>query len=326
MLLQISATGVFAVHPSHLPAAQVSLPVQVPKALVTEHACDRPSSVKPSQSSSMLLQVSVAGVFAVHSTQLPSLQVSVPVQVPKRFVTVHARDSSSSISPSQSSSMLLQISAAGVFAEHLCQLPSLHVSMPLQVPNSFVIVQACSRSSSVKPSQSSSILLQISAVGIFPAHPTQLPSTHVSIPVQVPKLLVIVHGCDKFSSVKPSQSSSMLLQISAAGVFAVHPTQLACLHVSVPLQVPNSFVIVQACSRSSSVKPSQSLSLPSQTSSLGSPGVHAFSTPSTHFITSLKHSPLPQLIVSSVSMILLTQPDTGSQLSSVHGLLSLQLL
>jgi hypothetical protein len=142
--------------------------------------------------------------------------------------------------------MLLHVSAAGVFALHPSQLPALHVSVPLQVPKPFVIEQARDRSSSTLPSQLSSMLLHVSATGVFALHPTQLPALHVSVPVQVPWAFVTEHVCDRSSSTLPSQLSSMLLHVSAAGVFALHPTQLPALHVSVPLQVPKAFVIEHA--------------------------------------------------------------------------------
>jgi hypothetical protein len=68
------------------------------------------------------------------------------------------------------------------------------------------------------PSQFSSIPLpHISASGVLAVHPTYEPATHISVPLHVPYVLVLVQDQVNDSSVKLSQSSSRLLHISMLG-------------------------------------------------------------------------------------------------------------
>ena len=128
--------------------------------------------------------------FCVHPSQLPALHVSVPLQVPWPFVIEQARWSSSTL-PSQLSSMLLHVSATGVFALHPTQLPALHVSVPVQVPWTFVTEHVCDRSSSTLRRSCHRCYCMFPQQG-FCVHPTQLPALQLSY-TQVPKLLLTVH-------------------------------------------------------------------------------------------------------------------------------------
>ena len=190
---------------------------------------------------------------------------------------------------------------------HFCP-PFVHVSLPTaQTPCKSSIVHSSPTheiSSSVSPSQSLSSPSQVSTLSgkTIWVH-FSLPSVHLRSPTaQTPCKSSIVQGSPTHeisSSVSPSQSLSSPSQLSL-------DDSTCCLQISSPpiqvltpaAQTPN-FPVLQPSpppGLSSSVSPSQSLSSPSHSSSSGSPGVHVFSTPSVHFRTSLKHSPLPQLI------------------------------
>ncbi len=89
----------------------------------------QPSSVRPSQSSSVPSHVSVIGVPGVHACVVPATQVSViRAQAPTPQVV---EPSASSTNPSQSSSTPLQVSVAGTTSpEQGPQAPAVQVSMP----------------------------------------------------------------------------------------------------------------------------------------------------------------------------------------------------
>src|SRR5688500_1994246 len=87
------------------------------------------------------------------------------------------------------------------------------------------------KSSSLVPSQSSSIRLHTSARTGGALHPTQLPPLHVSVPLPH----AVEQPRESPSSTRESQSSSAPLHVSAPGRGAVHPTQLPVMQVSVPI-------------------------------------------------------------------------------------------
>jgi hypothetical protein len=211
----------------HAPQTHVAEHVREPGvAHVVEHEpllpCRHPksSSVLPSQSSSTLLQISVAA-------HAPQTHVAEHVRVPGvPHVVVQdplvpcGHPKPSSVLPSQSSSTLLQISAAAHaphahVAEHVREPAVPHV-----VVHDPVLPWRQPKSSSVRPSQSSSTLLHVSVA----AH---APHAHVAEHVRVPGVPHdIVHDPvlpwrqPKSSSVRPSQSSSRPLQASTGGVQA----------------------------------------------------------------------------------------------------------
>src|SRR6185369_11018682 len=85
--------------------------------------------------------------------------------------------------------------------------------------------------SSTTPSQSSSRLLQTSAVGSGASQPSHAPAVQVSVPT--PQALE--HARVRPSSIRPLQSSSRLLQASTRGVGAVQPTYDPATQTSVPV-------------------------------------------------------------------------------------------
>src|SRR5579871_2233797 len=106
-----------------------------------EHVLVRSSSTMPSQSSSMLLQISAGGglcTVALHVVYAPLTQVCVPQHAEfgehaAPGTKLHWRGGmSSSIVPSQSSSWLLQISVVGT---HVVQPSSIAPSQSLSRPS-----------------------------------------------------------------------------------------------------------------------------------------------------------------------------------------------
>ena len=108
------------------------------------------SSVSPSQSSSAPLQASGAG--AGPSQRLsPLVQEERPGQAPQPLTTSQSSPSRpSSMSPSQSSSTWLQVSAAGTGAEHAVSPSSVHCRLPLHAPCSFSMAQGVEAPSATK--------------------------------------------------------------------------------------------------------------------------------------------------------------------------------
>jgi hypothetical protein len=238
--LQVSAGGVQAAGSGIVQVVvQVPEPV-VPQVVVHEvgrlRAQSKVSSVPPSQSSSTALQVSAGGVQAAPvGTAQASVQVPEPV-VPQ--VAVQATDRPrthakvSSVSPSQSSSIALHVSAGGAQAA-----PMGIAQVSVQVPEP-VVPQVAEQETtrprthgkvwSVTVSQSSSIALQVSTGGVQSAG-----DGIVQISVQVPEPVVpqvVVHATParpcrhaKSSSVPASQSSSIALQVSPGGVQVAAP-------------------------------------------------------------------------------------------------------
>jgi hypothetical protein len=280
MPLQASAGGAHTPH-EHV-ALQVREPVvpQLEVQLPFEPARHvKPSSKKPSQSSSAPLHVSTGGR---HAPQLQlELQVREPVEpqlVTQLPVAPTAHTKPSSIVASQSSSAPLQTSAGGA------QLPHVHVPLHTRVP---VLPQLDvqlpvepwrhTNASSKNVSQSSSPPLQVSAGGVQPPH------AHVPLHVREP---VVPHELrhepvDPAAHVKPSstsvsQSSSVPLHVSAGGLHAPHahePLQVRepdepQLVVHVPLE-PAAHV------KPSSTIVSQSSSIPLHASAGGAHEPHA---------------------------------------------------
>jgi hypothetical protein len=130
MLSHFSEVG-RAVHPYQRPREQRSVPVRVFPAQLYEQARVTFSSMRPSQSSSLLLHVSVpGGAEALQVPHFPAAQVDVPLH----FVleSVHAFVRPSSIEPSQSLSMLSHFSEVGR-AVQLTHFPFEQRSVPLRL-------------------------------------------------------------------------------------------------------------------------------------------------------------------------------------------------
>ena len=123
-----------------------------------------------------------------------------------------------SIVPSQSSSMALQVSAVGVPGVQVsgCGTPPTQAITPvsLQAPTPQVVGWSAAPLS-IAPSQSSSMALQISAVGVPGVQVCGTPKMQSSVVTsQAPTPQVV---WPRPSSTKRLQSSSMLLQISGWG-------------------------------------------------------------------------------------------------------------
>src|SRR3989344_7964347 len=131
----------------------------------------RPSSTRPSQSSSSALQISsVPSTRPLQDPHRPSEQVWVPAtQEPSSVPQLRtspsrqSQTSPSSIEPSQSSSSPLQVSVRGPIS--VCTVtisPLVHCRTPwVQMPSSVPLISVA-KSLSTTPSQSSSRPLQIS--------------------------------------------------------------------------------------------------------------------------------------------------------------------
>ena len=214
------------------------------------------SSTTPSQSSSMVLQISVVGMpgTALQAPAMPELsQVVTPARSHAPMPRVQATPvpaKPSSVMPSQSSSSPLQSSAEPVPGMPAQMTPSpgtLQMFAPLrmQAPTPMLqVAPSVVKVSSVVPSQSSSMLLQRSAIAAPGAGLQVTPvraGLHTSTPARkhapTPPEQVMP-SVVKFSSVMPSQSSSKALQISAIGApaTALHATPSpAVLHASTPI-------------------------------------------------------------------------------------------
>jgi len=222
--LQLSVGGL------HVPQAQLALQVRDPvePQLVVQLPISpwtqvSVSSIDPSQSSSAPLQVSAGALQLPHAH--PDEHVLEPVEpqvVVHELVVPAQQPKPSSQVALQSSSTPLQISAGGEQAlqpqapEQVRDpvVPQLVVHEPL-LPAQHANV------SSQLESQSSSMPLQASIGGL------QVPQLHVGEHVRVPAVphpvvqLLAVPGIQaSVSSMLPSQSSSMALQVSAGGAQA----------------------------------------------------------------------------------------------------------
>jgi hypothetical protein len=179
------------------------------------------SSMEPSQSSSVALHVSVGG------EQLPQAQLPEQVRLPiePQVVTQEPVAPAQQAKPSsqvalQSSSIPLQISAGG---EHVLQPQEpLQVRVPvvpqLVVQDPLVPAQQVKVSSQLE-SQSSSIPLQASMGGAQALQPQEAVQVRMpAVPQPVVQLPVVPGMHVSVSSIDPSQSSSMALQVSAGGL------------------------------------------------------------------------------------------------------------
>ena len=120
-------------------------------------------------------------------------------------------------------------------------------------------------SSSVLPSQSSSMQLQVSTCTGWPTH-TKLPPWHLRTPLQIVPLASHGPPSGTFSSIVPSQSSSKLLQTSGEPMVEPWQTIWPFWHTVVP--TPQALE-QSAPPVSSSIVPSQSSSTPLQASVVG---------------------------------------------------------
>jgi len=186
----------------------------------------KPLSQTPSQSSSAPLQVSEGGLQVPHTHD--ELQVLVPVEPQEvvQFPVVprqQAIPGPSSQAPLQSSSMPLHVSPGGMQSLHMqtaehCLVPF----VPQDVVHAPVSPRQHANVLSQLPSQSSSAPLQISAGGVHKEGPgIEQSIVHNPAPVE-PQ--TVVHATSrpilqsKFSSIFPSQLSSMPLHISVVEV------------------------------------------------------------------------------------------------------------
>ena len=235
--------------------------------------CQKSSSVLPSQSSSLPLQVSAGGVQLLQ--EHVSEQVLLPVEPHE---VVHAPDEPAqqikplSQLPSQSSSLPLQVSAGGVQVpqEHDDEHTLLPVE-PHEVVHEPVSFLQQSKPLSQLPSQSSSTPLQVSGGGMQALH------MHVDVqlrrpaePQEVVQKSVRPLQQSKPLSQLPSQSSSLPLQISAGGVqFSGDGTVQSMPQVPVPVEpqeVVQDTLMPMRQSNPSSMVPSQLSSTPLQDS------------------------------------------------------------
>jgi hypothetical protein len=271
------------------------------------------SSMDPSQSSSDPLQASVGGEQLPHA-QLPE-QVREPV-VP--HVVVHEpvvpaqHPSPSSQAPLQSSSMPLHTSAGG---EHALQPQlALHVREPVEpqlvMQDPVVPAQHANVSSHIE-SQSSSMPLHASIGGVHAPQPHD--ALHVLIPA-VPQAVVqlpVVPGMQvDVSSMRPSQSSSMALQVSAGG--EQEPYMQLALQLRVPVEpqlVVQAPIVPGVHSLDSSTRPSQSSSMPLQ------PSAGGVQAPNVQLALHVREPVEPQLVVQPVE-VPRTQPKSSSTLPS----------
>jgi hypothetical protein len=280
-LPQISATAAQSPH-AH-PGRQVREPA-VEHVVVQDSVPPRtqanPSSVVPSQSSSTPLQISegVAQAAAAGGLQV-LLQVPVPVEpqavVQATSVASRMQAKVSSITVSQSSSSPLQISVGGLQDPQAQELEQVWEPVVAQlVVQNPELPRTQAKVSSVAVSQSSSSPLHVSIGGVqaAPEGMAQVP-VHVPLPV-VPQVVAQDTVAPRMQanplSTTVSQSSSSPLHVSAGGAHVPHAHE--ALHVREPVEPQ---VVVQGPelpreqANVSSVAPSQSSSLPLQTSAGG---------------------------------------------------------
>src|SRR5450432_643723 len=207
-----------------------------------------PLSMMPSQSSSRPLQVSVLGMLTVLQTSWPLTQAKMPAeQVPMPLPQASPTPGKTPLStlPSQSSSMLLQLSTPGgtTGASQKVPLPSaLHARMPprLQAPTPVLTHEAPTmKPSSMLPSQ---LLSRPSHFSVGTAQPQGPPQALGGKP----------------SSTVPLQLSSLQLQDSMAQWAAAAPLRLSASF--------GSFERAHMLLTPSSIWPLQLSSLPLQVS------------------------------------------------------------
>src|SRR5689334_14389138 len=141
---------------------------------------------------------------------------------------------SSSILPSQSSSLQLQVSGCGPTSPSHCSLPDTQRSLPgMHSPSSVPHASPAAVSSSILPSQSLSSPSQVSSGELHCPHALRRPSsTMPSQSSSSPSHIVsggsshssiagmpagLLQNLEMPSSTLPSQSSSLLLQVSCGG-------------------------------------------------------------------------------------------------------------
>ena len=184
-----------------------------------------PSSTLPSQSLSALSQTSTPGALGSQMVA-PFTQAVVPgPQAPGSPLSQTSLPTPSSVLPSQSSSIALQVSGRGSasVAEHSTAPLAAQTFTPLpkQAPTPIWQASPAPVPSSTLPSQSSSAPLHVSAIGsrgaalqVTPPRPSQIfsPTT-----LQTPTPALQASPRPVPSSMLPSQSLSFASQISASG-------------------------------------------------------------------------------------------------------------
>ena len=303
-----SASALQAVGPPGSRTSQIRTPLvrQAPvPAVHTVPRSGQSSSVAPSQSLSKPSQTSapLSPGLTLHTRgpagaaeSQPRVPLAVQVPVPTTQTSPFP-DQSSSVPPSQSLSKPSQISASGApgSMSQIVRPPGSSPSQtltPVRAQSPVPSVQRVPLSvqaSSVCPSQLLSSPSQTSRVA-EPASTSQIVGPWLStgsqafkpvarqVPVPTVQMLFL---SGQASSVWPSQSLSRLSQTSSAGTPAsapqtVGPAGSPLLQTRTPVRrhIPRPSTQMSALSvHSSSVRPSQSLSMPSQTSAPPSPAV-----------------------------------------------------
>jgi rubredoxin len=308
MPLQVSAVGAPGVQLSPgTPFTQVVVPAaaHAPTPQLVGWAV-MPSSTWPLQSSSIPLQVSAVGVPGVQASPgTPFTQVVVPLAAhaptPQE---VGWATMPSSTWPLQLSSIPLQISAVGVPGVQLSPgTPFTQVVVPVEAQAPTPQAVACAlMPSSTWPLQSSSIPLQVSAVGVPGVQVSPgTPFTQVVVPVEAHVPTPQMVGCPVMpSSTTPLQSSSIPLQVSAVGDPGVQLSPgTPFTQVVVPFEAHAPTPQMVGCAvMPSSTTPLQSSSIPLQVSAVGDPGVQVSpGTPFTQVVVPVEaHAPTPQAV------------------------------
>ncbi len=135
--------------------------------------------------------------------------------------------------PSQSSSLLLHTSIFGRGASQSFQSPPLQSCFPLPQMDEHAFWSGCGVFFilSILPSQSSSLPLQVSGLGVGALHFSQLPMTQSCLPAPQAFAQVLY----KPSSTLPLQLSSLLLHISWVGCGASQVSQRPARHNCIPV-------------------------------------------------------------------------------------------
>jgi hypothetical protein len=299
------------------PAVQVVLPVAAHTPTPHEvGSLTKDSSVEPSQSLSVVSQsasMPVGSPASQVSPMTPAVQVVLPVAA--HTPTPHEVGSltkDSSVEPSQSLSVVSQSASmpVGSPASQVSPMtPAVQVVLPVaaHTPTPHE-VGSLTKDSSVEPSQSLSVVSQSASMPVgspasqvspmTPAVQVVLPvAAHTPTPHEVGSLT-------KDSSVEPSQSLSVVSQSAsmpvgspASQVSPMTPAVQVVLPVAAHTPTPHE---VGSLTKDSSVEPSQSLSVVSQSASMpvGSPASHeSDTTPFVHFVAPLPaQMPTPQVV------------------------------
>jgi hypothetical protein len=220
-----------------VPAATPAPPQVVQVALLPAQQT-KPLSQAPSQSSSTPLQDSIGGWHVPQAQPAPQKRLPVlPQEVAHEPVVPRQQPGSSQV-PSQSSSILLQVSAGGVQVPQpqellqVCDPAVMHVVVqgwvaPRQQPGS-----------SQAPSQSSSLPLQTSA-GVWQGSHVQplLQALDPVVPHEVEQLPLVPLQHSDPSSQAPSQLSSAPLQAISPGGVQADGSGMRQSDVQVPVPV-----------------------------------------------------------------------------------------